>query len=127
MRLNILVVDDSGVMRKMVLRALTESGLDLGTVFEAANGREGLAVIERETLDVVLLDIHMPVMTGEELFMHLKSSPKTKSLPVVFISSESSSARIETLMERGAGFIHKPWSAEDFRAQILAVTGAVRE
>jgi two-component system chemotaxis response regulator CheY len=127
MRLNILVVDDSGVMRKMVLRALTESGLDLGTVFEAANGREGLAVIEREMLDVVLLDIHMPVMTGEELFMHLKSSPKTKSLPVVFISSESSSARIETLMERGAGFIHKPWSAEDFRAQILAVTGAVRE
>jgi two-component system chemotaxis response regulator CheY len=126
MSLNVLIVDDSGVMRKMIRQALDRSGLSVGGVYEAANGREALDLLERERVDVALLDLHMPVMTGEELYESLRASARHADLPVVFVSSESSAGRIQHLMEKGAGFVHKPWSAEDLRAQIESVTEARR-
>jgi two-component system chemotaxis response regulator CheY len=123
MAMNVLVVDDSGVMRKMIIQALAQSGLPLGHIFESANGQEGLDVVHQQNVDVVLLDLHMPVMNGEEMFNQLRADPKYAQLPVVFITSESSAARIQNLLGRGAGFVHKPWSPEDIRSQILTLTG----
>lgn len=122
MSLNVLIVDDSGVMRKMIRQALGRAGIALGEVREAANGEEALAALARGGVDVALLDLHMPVMTGEELFERIRANPATSKLPVVFVSSESSAARVEKLMERGAAFVHKPWSAEELQTQILSVT-----
>ena len=56
MALNVLVVDDSGVMRAMILRTLEMSGIDLGQVHQAANGREALAVLEEHWVDMALVD-----------------------------------------------------------------------
>lgn len=123
MAMNVLVVDDSGVMRKMIIQALAQSGLPLGHIFESANGQEGLEVLKQQKVDVVLLDLHMPVMNGEEMFNRLRSDEKHRKTPVVFITSESSAARVQSLIGQGAGFVHKPWSAEDIRSQILTLTG----
>lgn len=122
MSLNVLIVDDSGVMRKMIRQALDRSGLTVAGIHEAANGWEALELLERERVDVALLDLHMPVMSGEEFYDAVRSSARHADLPVVFVSSESSAGRIAHLMEKGAGFVHKPWSAEDLRAQIESVT-----
>lgn len=123
MSINVLVVDDSAVMRRMVIKALTDSGLELGHIYEASNGRQGIDVADSHAVDVVLLDVHMPVMSGVEMFQHLRGDPRHKALPVVFITSESSSQRIHDFVAKGAGFIHKPWTPEELRAQILEVTG----
>ncbi|HEX30052.1 TPA: response regulator, partial [Candidatus Poribacteria bacterium] len=67
MPLNILVVDDSSVMRSIISRTLILSGLPLGRIYQAANGKEGLQILDRTWVDLILVDINMPVMNGEEM------------------------------------------------------------
>ena len=57
MALNILVVDDSLVMRKMVIKTLKVAGVDTGEIYEAANGAEGIAQLEEHWVDMVFVDI----------------------------------------------------------------------
>lgn len=126
MKLNVLLVDDSALMRKMVRQALAQAGFELERVEEATNGQEGLEKLQNILFDVALVDLHMPVMTGDEMFEKWRVDPKASRTPIVFVSSESSAARIVALLEKGAGFVHKPWSPEDLRSQILSVRGEHR-
>lgn len=108
--LNVLVVDDSAVMRAMVIRTLRMSGLELGEVHQAEHGAAALAVLDAGGhVDVALVDINMPVMTGDELIDRIRARPGTAHLPIVVISTESSRERIEALRARGTEFIHKPF------------------
>jgi two-component system chemotaxis response regulator CheY len=113
--LNLLVVDDSAVMRAMIIKTLRLSGVELGELFQAGNGLEGLKVLEANHVDLVLVDINMPVMNGEEMIDRMKENPEMKDIPVVVISTEGSKARIESLQHKGATFIHKPFSPETIR------------
>jgi two-component system chemotaxis response regulator CheY len=123
MGLNVLIVDDSAVMREIVAKTLRASGLPLDRLHEAGNGREALAILERDWVDVALIDIHMPVMNGEELIDHLRASDETRDLPVIVVSSESSEKRIHVLQSKGTDFIHKPFTAEALRDAVLSLTG----
>ena len=123
MAFNVLVVDDSAVMRQMVVRTLKMSGLPLGTVLEAANGEEGLSVLHDQWVDLLLLDINMPVMNGEEMLRRVRASPETESLPVIVVSTEGSETRLAALQELGASIVHKPFAPETLRDTILRVTG----
>ncbi|GAF81238.1 unnamed protein product, partial [marine sediment metagenome] len=62
MSLNVLVVDDSMVGRAMVIKALKLSGIELGEILQAADGQEGLDVLDANWVDLVFADINMPVM-----------------------------------------------------------------
>jgi len=115
MAINLLIVDDSGVMRAMVLKTMRMAGLELADVYEAANGQEGLDLLENHWIDLAIVDINMPVMNGEEMLDRMKQNPETKEIPVVVISTEGSKARIESLQHKGATFIHKPFSPESIR------------
>ena len=115
MAINLLIVDDSKVMRAMVLKTLRMAGLELTDVHEAANGREGLDRLENHWIDLAIVDINMPVMGGEEMIDRMKENPELKEIPVIVISTEGSQARIERLQHKGATFIHKPYSAETIR------------
>ena len=115
MAINLLIVDDSGVMRAMVLKTMRMAGLELSDVYEAANGQEGLDLLENHWIDLAIVDINMPVMNGEEMIDRMKGNPETKEIPVVVISTEGSKARIETLQHKGVTFIHKPFSPETIR------------
>jgi len=115
MAINLLIVDDSGVMRAMVLKTMRMAGLELADVYEAANGQEGLDLLENHWIDLAIVDINMPVMNGEEMIDRMKENPETNEIPVVVISTEGSKARIESLQHKGATFIHKPFSPETIR------------
>ncbi|MCF8084660.1 MAG: response regulator [Deltaproteobacteria bacterium] len=115
MAINLLIVDDSKVMRAMVLKTLRMTGLELTDVHEAANGREGLDRLENHWIDLAIVDINMPVMGGEEMIDRMKENPELKEIPVIVISTEGSQARIERLQHKGVTFIHKPYSAETIR------------
>lgn len=123
MKLNVLVVDDSAVMRQMIIRTLRLSGLPLGEVHEAANGAAALAQVAAHWTDLVLADINMPVMNGEELINRLRESEATRDLPVIVVSSESSEARIDRLTEKNVGFVHKPFTPEAIAEAAKLVLG----
>jgi two-component system, chemotaxis family, chemotaxis protein CheY len=123
MAYNVIVVDDSAVMRTMIIRTLTLCRVPLGQVFQAAHGREALEILEREWVDLALVDINMPVMDGEELIRALRADPATADLPVLVVSTESSSTRIARVQELGARFIRKPFTPERLRDHIIALTG----
>ena len=123
MAFNVLVVDDSAVMRSMVTRVVRLSGVPLGEVHEAGDGEEGLAKVREHWIDLVLLDINMPVMNGEEMLRRLRAEPETARLPVIVVSTESSETRVHALEGLGVAFVHKPFTPEDLRATILRVTG----
>ncbi len=126
MALNILIVDDSTVMRRMLVRILRLCSLPVGTIQEASDGQQGLEALSRGNIDLVLVDINMPIMNGMEMFEKSRENPKTARLPFVFVSSDSSAARVETLLKKGAAFVHKPLSAEELLATITNVLGGNR-
>jgi two-component system chemotaxis response regulator CheY len=124
MAVNILIVDDSGVMRSMIQKSVRMSGLQIGEVHQAANGQEGLDALEKHWIDLVITDINMPVMTGEEMIGHMLERPEMKAIPTIVVSTEGSQTRIERLKHKGLKFIHKPFSPEKIRDTVKDVLGS---
>jgi two-component system chemotaxis response regulator CheY len=125
--LNVLVVDDSAVMRRMIIKTLGLCGIPLGEIHQAGNGKEGLEVLDRSWVDLILVDINMPVMTGEEMVAKLRESPELRDIAVIVISTDGSADRIEMMQRQGAGFVHKPFTPELLRDTIVRTTGASYE
>ena len=123
MRLNVLVVDDSAVMRQMVQRTLRMSGIPIGDVHEAGNGREALDVLREHWVDLALLDINMPVMDGEEFLGVVRGDEELRALKVIVVSTESSDTRLARLREHDVEIVHKPFTPEQLRSVVLQVTG----
>jgi two-component system chemotaxis response regulator CheY len=123
MAINVLVVDDSSVMRSMIIKTMNMSGLALGEVTQAANGKEALGLLKEKWVDLVVADINMPVMNGEEMINRMMEDPELKTIPILVISTEASQARIESLMSKGASFIKKPFSPELIRNTIVKILG----
>lgn len=116
---NILVVDDSVIIRKMVAKNLSMADVDLGEIHFAANGREALDKLDAHWIDIVLADINMPVMNGLELIQEMSRRDLTSTVPVVIISTERSKERIEALKALGVrAYINKPFTPEEF-AQVI--------
>jgi len=124
---NILVVDDSAVMRSMIIRILRLTGLSLGEVYQAPDGREGLRVLDEKWVDLALVDINMPVMNGEEMIDNVRSNQTTANLPIIVVSTESNLARIESIRRKHVEFVHKPFSPEVLRKTVLQLTGVPNE
>jgi two-component system chemotaxis response regulator CheY len=126
MALNVLVVDDSVGMRSILIKTLRLTDLDLGEVSEAGNGVEALEILRGSWVDLAMVDINMPVMNGEELIDAIRKDEALKDLPILIVSSESSMERIELLMRKETGFVHKPFSPESLRDAILETAGKTR-
>ena len=123
MAINVLIVDDSAVMRTMILKTMRMSGLPLGEIHQAANGQEGLVALEAHWIDLVLLDINMPIMNGEEMLESMQKDPGLRDTPTIVISTEGSQTRIERLQDKGASFIRKPFSPEIIRDTVKELLG----
>jgi two-component system, chemotaxis family, chemotaxis protein CheY len=127
MSYSVLVADDSAIVRAMVKKALVMAGLDLGTVHEAADGREALAVLGKSWVDVVFADINMPVMNGLELVREMRETPAFAATPVVIVSSDRSRARMEELERCGVrAYVKKPFRPEQFRSVVDGLLGKGR-
>jgi two-component system chemotaxis response regulator CheY len=123
MAVNILIVDDSGVMRSMIAKTIRLSGLDLGEIHQAANGQEGLDALEQNWIDLVIADINMPVMNGEEMIDRMLEHPEFRDIAIVVVSTEGSKTRVERLQNKGARFIHKPFTPEAIRDTVKEFLG----
>ncbi|HXV85345.1 MAG TPA: response regulator, partial [Gemmatimonadales bacterium] len=114
----ILIVDDEEGNRELLRRRLEREGY---AVAVAAGGREALAAVEREPLDLVLLDMMMPDMSGDEVLARIKDRPATRDLPVIMISALDELPSIVRCIERGAeDYLPKPFDPVLLRARIRA-------
>ena len=125
---DILIVDDSPAMRKFVRRVLEISGFPIGEMSEATDGQDALNFLSHRSVDLILTDVNMPRMGGEEFMEKMAAESKTKGVPVVVISTDSTHQRTGRMMALGAsGYVAKPFSPETLRAElerVLAREGA---
>jgi two-component system chemotaxis response regulator CheY len=118
----VLIVDDSTVMRAFIRRIMLLSGMETSEFLEAGNGDEALDVLRREWVDVVLTDINMPGMDGEQLLRRLEADDLLKSVPVVVVSTDGTETRIDRMLSLGArGYVKKPFLPETLREELERV------
>ena len=122
MAFNILVADDSETMRAVVRKTVNMAGIPVGEFHEAANGKEVLKIVAEHWIDVILSDINMPEMGGMELLRELRKNDDYKRIPLIFITTESSEARMDEAKKLGvAGYIKKPFVPETIKKILLDV------
>jgi two-component system chemotaxis response regulator CheY len=117
----ILIVDDSRVMREMIQRTVKLSGIEVQSIEQAADGRQALEKMRAQPFDLVLLDINMPVMDGEQVLAQIRADANLRHIPVIIASTESSDTRIRRLRLMGAEFIHKPFRPEDLATLVVKI------
>jgi adenylate cyclase len=112
----ILVVDDNTSNRDLLSRRLQRQG---HTVIQAEDGARALALIEKEALDLVLLDLMMPGINGYDVLVLLKRDPRFRDIPVIMISALSELDSIVRCIEAGADdYLPKPFDPTLLRARI---------
>jgi len=124
MAVNILIVDDSKVVRTVIEKTLKLAEVPVGQVHHAANGREALNILADQWVDLIFADINMPVMNGVEMIEKLAADGVLQSIPVVVISTEGSTTRVEQLKQKGVtAYLRKPFRAEQLRDIVNDVLG----
>ena len=117
-----LIVDDSTAIRKILLRVLNQTGLALGQVHEAGDGKQALEVMALHEISLVLSDINMPNMDGLEFLRALRASERWRTVPVVMITTEGGQAKVQEAIELGAAsYVRKPFSADLLRDKLAAL------
>jgi two-component system chemotaxis response regulator CheY len=122
MLLDILIVDDSAAIRKILQRVLVQAELPINKVHEANDGREALAKMNAEPIGLVLSDINMPNMDGIEMLSFLKANASWASVPVIMITTEGSQERVMQALKLGAaGYVRKPFTAEQIKDKLAGI------
>lgn len=112
----VLIVDDSPILRLSMRRAVEQTGVEDGNILEAGNGREALELLATESVDLLLLDLHMPEMDGEAFVRALHEAGTIGDQLVIIVSTEANRSRIESLRSLGVhGYLHKPFEPEELR------------
>ena len=126
MKINVLIVEDDAAMR-VVLRNTVQSvemDIDIGEIYEAENGKEGIKVLkEEENIDLMLVDIYMPVMDGLDMLDYTHDHPDFQHIPAIVVSTENDEERIDAILRQGLGFVPKPLTHVLLRDQIISMVG----
>jgi two-component system chemotaxis response regulator CheY len=123
----VLIVDDSPVMRKIVARSIAMSGLPVSEVLQAGNGKDALALLLEQQVDLVFADLNMPEMSGLEMVEKMAGNPALSKVRVVMISTERNEGRVNRLRELGVmAYLTKPFRPEQLLAAVapLLETGS---
>jgi two-component system, chemotaxis family, chemotaxis protein CheY len=128
MAFSLMIVDDSPAMRGFISRVIGLTGLDVGVCLHASNGQEALDLLRANWVDMVLTDINMPVMNGEEFVRRMEDDEMLQTIPVLVVSTDGSEHRVQRMMSLGAkGYVKKPFSPEALRASMEQLLGVVHD
>ena len=119
MPLDVLIVDDSAAIRKILHRVLVQTELPLGKVLEANDGRQALDTLGKNPVGLILSDINMPNMDGIEMLGKLKASDEFKTVPIIMVTTGSSKDKVLQALDLGAsGFVCKPFTPEQMKEKL---------
>jgi two-component system chemotaxis response regulator CheY len=122
MESDVLVVDDSAAIRKILNRVLRQTGMAIGTVHEAGDGQEALDLLRAHKIDLVLTDINMPKMDGLQLLGAIKASPQWNGIPVMMITTEGGETKVGEAVRLGAaGYVRKPFTADQIKEKLAGI------
>ena len=117
----VLLTDDNAINRQVIKLFLAPQGCDIS---EATNGKEALDAIARNDFDIVLLDVHMPVMDGKEAIQRLRNNPRWANLPVIALTADAMSGDREKYLALGmTDYISKPVDQRELIAKMHKVMG----
>jgi two-component system, chemotaxis family, chemotaxis protein CheY len=103
----ILTIDDSKTIRDMLMLTLADAGFE---VLQAVDGQDGLDVLSKEQVDIVITDINMPRMDGYEVIRQMRSNPAYGAMPILVLTTESETDKKKIAREAGAtGWLVKPF------------------
>ena len=119
----VLLVDDSKLARNHIRRVL--NGLGLQKVLEAENGAEALTLLKDNTFDLVVTDYNMPEMDGRELSEFIRFNPDTAHIPIIMVTSESSSSlHMANIHQTGVNALcDKPFEVNEVRKMLVSLLG----
>ena len=119
MNIRALVIDDSGIMRKMVMRSLRESKLADFSFEEAADGREGCKKFSPDSIDMVFVDWNMPNMSGIEFVREIRAV-HSQHVPIIMVTTESSMGKVEEAFEDAGvdAYITKPFTTDVLKQKL---------
>jgi two-component system chemotaxis response regulator CheY len=120
--MDVLIVDDSAAIRKILQRMLGQAGFTLGKVVEAGDGVEALEKLKTQPVHLILSDVNMPNMDGIQLLSMLKASADFKSVPVIMITTEGGEAKVMEAVQLGAsGYVRKPFTADQIKEKLAGL------
>ena len=122
MALNVLIVDDSAAIRKILQRVLRQTEVPLGEILEAGDGVEALSLLKTQQVGLVLSDVNMPNMDGLQLLAEIRGTESLKAVPVLMITTEGSQNKVMEALNLGAsGYVRKPFTAEQIKEKLVGV------
>jgi len=120
--MDVLIVDDSAAIRKILQRVLRQADVPLCLVHEAGDGAEALTVLKTKKVDLILSDINMPNMDGLEMLGKLKSDESLKNVPVIMVSTEGSQTKVLEAVQLGAaGYVRKPFTPDQIKDKLIGL------
>jgi len=120
---NVLVVDDSAMMRKIVIKNLKDCGFDV-TVIEAGDGVEGLEKFKAGGIACVLSDWNMPNMDGLTMVKEIRKLDPQKTVPIIMITTEGSADKVKDAVLAGANnYLAKPFTPDRFKEKLQKILG----
>jgi two-component system chemotaxis response regulator CheY len=120
--LDVLIVDDSAAIRKILQRVLRQTDLPLGEIHEAGDGTEAVDILKTRSFGLVLSDINMPQMDGLQLLARIKEMENMKGVPVIMITTEGGQGRVMEAVQLGAaGYVRKPFTAEQIKEKLAGI------
>ncbi len=124
MSLKILVVDDDFINRKLIQAMLKRHPEMFSEIIEAENGSEALSILRKNSgIDLILLDILMPVLDGKEFLKIFRSEEENKNIPVIVLSTDDTQKN--TVLDLGAeDFIIKPINEDELIERIKHWAGS---
>jgi len=118
--MKILVVDDVSSMRQVMAHMLTSLGYN--NTDEASSGIEALKMLRRNSYDLLITDLHMPNLNGEQLLAKVRDDKNLQDLPVLMVSCEDDKTKIMGLIAgEVTGFMIKPFNMETLKKQLRLV------
>lgn len=125
MKGTVLVIDDSAMMRKVVLRILKMADIDFETTLEASDGLEALTLLRENPVALIMCDINMPTMSGLQLLEKIKEEKLAVGVPIVMVTTESSEPQVRRAILAGArGYVRKPFTVEHIRDRVRPLIAA---
>ncbi len=123
MPFDLLIVDDSSAIRKILQRVLHTAEIPLRNVYEASDGIEALAVLNANKVSLILSDINMPNMDGIQLLGQIRANEAWKNVPVIMITTEGSQAKVIEAAQLGAtGYVRKPFTADQIKSALSGLS-----
>lgn len=123
MSLKVLIVDDSLVMRKLIVKSLKQIGVDVDPV-EASDGKDALQKLDPKEIKLIISDWNMPQMDGLTFVKKVRDAKDKKHIPIIMLTTEGSMAKFEEALNCGVDdYITKPFTPEKLKKKLDKVMG----